>query len=95
MQEHVRVADLMEGSELDAASGPLLRQRLEGRLSRCRRAAVDLAGISFIDSSGLKSLLSACEEAWDRGAELRIVNPGRQVRSVFECLGIGQLLRAG
>ena len=44
-----------------------------------RRIEVDLAGVSFIDSSGLRVLLELARRADEAGGSVQIRNPSRQV----------------
>jgi anti-anti-sigma factor len=47
---------------------------------------VDLAGTAFLDSSGIAAIAAAYEAALDSGRQLRLENPQRQVRRLFEIL---------
>lgn len=49
--------------------------------------ALDLSGVTFMDSGGLRAILQACTALGDRGA-VRVVNPGRQVRDLFRITGV-------
>jgi anti-anti-sigma factor len=61
--------------ELDLASGPRLRDRLSDQLAdHAEIVVLDLADVSFIDSTGLHALLDATAQDGNR---LRIIpNPG-------------------
>jgi anti-sigma B factor antagonist len=80
--------------EIDVATSPLLRAELTALLARdARRVTIDLAGVSFIDSSGLGVLVGALKrirEVNDDGA-IRIVNPQPAVRKVFDITGLDAL----
>ena len=50
------------------------------------RVVVDLGGTAFLDSSGIAAVAAAYEAALDTGRQLRLENPQRQVRRLFEIL---------
>jgi anti-anti-sigma factor len=80
--------------ELDLASVPVLEQRLEAiERERAGRIVIDLAGVSFIDSSGLRVLLLAAGRAREGEYELRLTQPTDAVRRVLEMTGALDLLR--
>lgn len=76
--------------ELDIATAPLLDAALEeARTSDARGIVVDLAGLSFVDSTGLRVLLNiagVCEDG-----RLRIVS-AQALDRVSEIAGVRDLL---
>jgi anti-sigma B factor antagonist len=80
--------------ELDLASAPRLEERLasieEQELSRM---VIDLGGLAFIDSSGLRVLLLADSRARERGYELVLAPGPEPVQRVFEMTGAVDVLR--
>jgi anti-anti-sigma factor len=55
-----REAVVIVTGELDCATGPALSARLAGVLaSRPRRLVIDLAGVTFMDCSGIRPLVQA------------------------------------
>jgi len=81
--------------ELDIAVAPELVERVEAfRDSSARLALIDLAEVTFVDSSGLRALLSAQQAA--AGAEdfeVIVVRTPRSVRRVIDLTGADRLLR--
>jgi anti-anti-sigma factor len=74
--------------ELDIATAPLLQAALdEAGTADAERILVDIAGVPFIDSSGLKVLLraSAC-------GRLVIARAGPQARRLFALSGTAERL---
>ncbi len=51
-------------------------------------AVVDLCGVTFIDSTGLKGLLRAQKAARQRGDELILRHPSKAVRRLLELTGL-------
>lgn len=80
--------------ELDLTSAP----QVEAALKRAEQSAVgtivlDLSGLEFMDSSGLRLVLSADRRARDAGRELLIVRGPDQVHRVFEVTHVDERLR--
>ncbi len=59
--------------ELDLASAPALCARLAG--TRAGRVLLDLSGIVFCDSAGLRPIMGAARELAIRGGRLAVVAP--------------------
>ncbi len=57
------------------------------------RVVVDLGGLAFIDSSGLRVLLLADARARERGYELVLLPGQESVQRVFEMTGALDVLR--
>lgn len=55
---------------------------------------VDVSGLNFIDSSGLRALLSAREQLEDAGATFRLTNLSAAVERVLDMTGTRSLLVA-
>jgi anti-anti-sigma factor len=53
---------------------------------------IDLAGITFMDSSGMRCILNAKRRASEDERELRLVNPSSAVRRLFEVAGTESFL---
>ena len=70
--------------ELDLASAPRLASCLRDLRDRAATVAVDLAGVTFIDLSGLRVLLDAQRAAHIDGGQLRIAAPGRSYARLLQ-----------
>ena len=71
--------------EIDMATAPQLAAALEAVSGRVTRVVVDLSAVSFLDSSGLNTLVHAQRALLGRRLSLRVVSPLDQVvRQVFE-----------
>jgi anti-sigma B factor antagonist len=57
------------------------------------RLVVDLAGVSFIDSSGLSALVSGLRSARQAGGDLRIAAAGSQPVTLFSLTSLDQVFR--
>jgi anti-sigma B factor antagonist len=80
--------------ELDLASAQLMEERLAlVEEQRPRRIVIDLGGLAFIDSSGLRVLLLADSRAREEGFELVLAPGPEAVQRVFEMTGALDVLR--
>jgi anti-anti-sigma factor len=71
---------------LDVPSAGMLHELLDA-LSRTEGDIIlDVAGVTFMDSGGLRALIQACMDLGDRG-EVRLVNPSSQVRRLLGLTG--------
>jgi anti-sigma B factor antagonist len=82
---------LLEG-ELDLASVSTLRACLEQLDGSYHEVAVDLAGLSFVDSTGLATLITTKHQLDERGGRLVLRNPQDAVRRVLEVSGVDKVL---
>jgi anti-sigma B factor antagonist len=81
--------------ELDLATAPALCSLLDAaRIQRVKRVVVDLAGVDFCDSTGLRALMGASTELRVGGGRLAVVVlPGSTVARLFDVTGIREGLR--
>ena len=87
---HVRLS--LHG-EFDIAGAPHFEAALaELELERPERILLDLRGLSFLDSSGLRALLLADTRAREAGRRLTILQGPEAVRRVFEITGLEERL---
>lgn len=80
---------LVVSGDVDLAGGPILEQHIEEAAAGVdgRSVTVDLRNVSFIDSSGLRSLLAASRTAAGRGARLNLRHPSAGVRRLLDITG--------
>ena len=82
--------------ELDLASAPELSRQLERLLERpVTRITLDLAGLTFIDSSGLGALCRIQEQADTRGVAVVLRSVPDHARRVLEITGLTGLFPLG
>lgn len=81
--------------ELDIATAPQLVEALEGAVAReSARVVVDLLQTSFIDSTGLTTLLRTHNRMQSEGGEFAIVcGPDNyEIRRVIDLMGFNEVL---
>jgi anti-anti-sigma factor len=78
--------------EFDIASADEAGRALQGLLSRDLAAVVvDLSGLEFMDSTGVKFLVEGRDTALARGVKLSLVQGGDPVRRVLTVSGVAAL----
>ena len=87
-QSEERVILHLDG-ELDPHTAPLLKQEVD-RLADAgtRDVVLDLSRLAFIDSSGLRVVISAHREMADRGGELTLRSPSDTAQRLLEITGL-------
>ncbi len=80
--------------ELDPATAPQLEDAVEMLLedSATSRVVLDLAGLSFLDSSGLRVFVTARQSLVDREGELVLRDPSANTRRLLDITGLGELI---
>jgi anti-anti-sigma factor len=79
--------------ELDIASAKRLEDELLQTIDSDTSAVVlDLGGVSFIDSTGVRLLIFAAEHSRSKGVPLRILDGSAQVKEMIETSGVEDLL---
>lgn len=80
--------------EIDLATAPRLRDRLADVLHRSGpRVILDLARVTFCDSSGLAAFLGIARRARLLGGDLLLAAPTAQIRKALHVTGLDQELR--
>ncbi len=70
---------------LDVAGAPALKDAIsEAARDGSPRIVIDMEGVSFVDSTGLGSVIAALKQVRSREGELRLAAPNQQVRVVLE-----------
>ena len=79
--------------ELDMASAPRLGRVLNAALDQGASAvALDLTELTFLDSTGVRVLISAHRRAADQGCAFTLSAPTRSVRRALHLTGVDQVL---
>ena len=86
----VHVVELQ--GEIDLARSPELRRVLENlAVMKCPALALDFSGVTFIDSSGLATIVEYCRKAAEFGGKFAIFGLTERVRTVFEIVRLDEL----
>ena len=85
----------LEG-ELDMANAPRLGRALSAALDeRPCRLALDLSGLTFLDSAGGRVLFDTARRARGQGCSLILRSPGPSVLKMLKLSGLDRLLVEG
>ncbi|GAA4437884.1 STAS domain-containing protein [Actinokineospora soli] len=76
--------------EVDLATAADLERALADAMATSDSGAieVDLAGVEFMDSAGLRVLVAARKQAEDAGRDFRLRSPHDRVRRIIEITGL-------
>jgi anti-sigma B factor antagonist len=70
---------------LDVAGAPALKEAVSEVVKEGpQKVVIDMEGVSFVDSTGLGSVIAALKQVRGSQGELRLAAPNQQVRVVLE-----------
>jgi anti-sigma B factor antagonist len=81
---------------VDSRTAPKLDQVLKGLVDNRRTHIVlDLAGVEYMSSAGLRAMVSCLREARKSGSgnDLRLANPSQRVQEVLDLAGLTQVFK--
>ena len=79
------VTVLAPTGRLDVAGAPALKEAIgEAVKNGPPKVVIDMEGVSFVDSTGLGSVIAALKQIRNSQGELRLAAPNQQVRVVLE-----------
>ena len=79
----------LEG-RLDTGTAPELEKTLNESLDQIKALTIDMAGLEYISSAGLRTLLSAKKALYNKGT-IKIVNANEIVKEVFTVTGFNNI----
>lgn len=82
-------SSITASGEIDAHTAPSLSSAID---AAGNDVSLDLAGVEFVDSSGLRVLIDAHQRLADAGGSLTIVSPSEPVRRLLEISGVDSYL---
>ena len=86
-------ARIAPAGELDIATAPELEQAIaDVARNGAAELVLDLRGLTFMDSTGLRMLLQTNAQAAEQGFELSIWRGSRQIDKLFSVTGLDDLL---
>ena len=79
--------------EIDLACSPELRDVLQAQAKARRPVLVlDFAGVSYVDSSGLATLIEYVRKAQAFGGSFALVNVSARVQTIFDLVRLSEFL---
>lgn len=90
VEKHAKTAVIKLSGRLDVYTSPDLRKAAIKALSRhrCESLMIDFAAVSFIDTSGLATLLEILLASKERGAQLTLSGLAEKVRYLIDVNGL-------
>lgn len=74
----------VESDAIDASNFRQFKSEIAKTLVPDGRLVLDVAGVNFIDSSGLGALVSCLRQAHDSRGEIKVCGLSKPVRALFE-----------
>jgi len=92
VSEQNAVAHVRLSGEIDLAAVESIETTLLPLEERYRTLIVDLSGVTFLDSTGLRAIVSADARARKSGLELKIVRGPERVQKILYLAGLDKIL---
>lgn len=92
-KEYKRVDLIQVVGRIDSSTAPQLEKALQKNIDEGRyRIVVEMSGVEFMSSAGLRALLSAVKQVrrFNRG-DLRLAGVHPKVKKAFDLAGLNQL----
>jgi anti-sigma B factor antagonist len=86
------VTVLALAGELDLGSIGALKEAVSHRLAADAHVVLDLAGLTFCDSTGLGAFVALHRQARSTGAQFALAAPRRRIADLFTLSGIDQVI---
>lgn len=87
------IAVLTAHGEVDIATAPVLRKALDAIPAPANTVVIDLAGVTFLDSTGLGVLIGARRKLLPSGMRMLVINASPSVWRVFKITGLVEPLQ--
>ena len=93
-QERAEPHPYVVTEDIDASNaGQLKPQLLEHMGQYGPELCLDLGRVNFIDSTGLGMLVSVLKEAKEKGGQVSLVNPNREIQRLLQITGLERVFR--
>ena len=94
MKESDGVLEIRLGGEIDHHNAVIVRTRIDELISQIhpKKTVIDLAGIEFMDSSGLGLIMGRYALIQKIGGDFFVKNPNERVVKIFELAGFDKII---
>lgn len=82
---------IMLTGRLDTTTAPTLEGNINEQLETCSAIVIDMAGLEYISSAGLRVLLGAQKKVSANGS-MKLINVNETVMDVLEMTGFADIL---
>ncbi len=83
--------DIFVSGEIDLSNSGEVRKTVLGALNGASVVTVNLANVSYIDSSGIAALVEGLQLATSKNKEFTLNQPSKQVKSILELARLDQV----
>jgi anti-sigma B factor antagonist len=92
--DHGPITTITLAGDLDPATAPSLDDAVGTLVAddSVGRVVLDLSGLSFLDSSGLRVFVTAREALGARGADLALRAPSANISRLLDITGLGEVI---
>lgn len=92
-QENILIITL--SGELDHNSAEEVRVRIDDRIDRdnIEKVILNFSGVTFMDSSGIGAVLGRYKKLSNKGGQLCIAKPNKNVNRIFELAGLYKIIK--
>ena len=89
------VLDVVIHGEIDHHSAVAVRSEIDSIIceSRPQKTVLDLAGVDFMDSSGLGLIMGRYALMQRIGGELTLRSPNERIIKIFDLAGLGRIIK--
>lgn len=81
----------LEGKVLDVRTTKDFRREIQAQMDSHKHVVFDLSTLTFVDSSGMGTLLSCLRQVSSKGGDLKLCGLTPQVRAVFQLVRMHRL----
>ncbi len=81
--------------QVDTVTAPELQQKILTCFQKTKDVVLDLAGVGYMSSAGLRALLLGQKTAVSKGGSMKVVNVQPAVMQVFNMSGFVKVLTIG
>ena len=90
-KKHAKETTIVVVGRLDTITAPVLEKAIEENIGGIKSLVLDMAGLEYISSAGLRVLLAAQKKMQKIGS-MKLINVCEAVMEVFEMTGFADIL---
>jgi anti-sigma B factor antagonist len=91
VETHKRAAVVTVNGRIDSSNAAQLDNTLKQTLEENNNIVVELSGVEYMSSAGLRAIVAALREAKKKRGDVRIAAPSERVTEVFSLAGLTAL----
>jgi len=84
---------LILGDEIDLDQSPIVREKIKDLFEKCKTVSVDLANVSYIDSSGIAALVEGMQTGKKEQKNFTLINVSNEVMKVIKLAHLDKMFK--